>query len=82
MRKLFFMILTLSILSLSSFQVQAGQGNMKQALKALKKAENKLSKAKRNKGGHRAKALRLVRDAISEVKSGMKFAQKKGKKKR
>ena len=59
-----------------------GQPHMKAALKALKKAESELQKAKHNKGGHRVKALSLVRDAIKEVQAGGQHAKEKKKEKK
>ena len=49
----------------------APQVNMQAALKNLQQAHYDLTHANSNKGGHRAKALRLVEDAIAEVKRGI-----------
>lgn len=46
------------------------QPHMTAALAALESAKNNLERASADKGGHRARALDLVRDAISEVKKG------------
>jgi len=51
----------------------ADQPQMHSALASLKDAERHLEKATADKGGHRAKALELVRDAIREVKRGIAF---------
>ena len=53
-----------------------GQPHMKAALRALENAEAALIRSKHNKGGHRVKALRLVREAISEVKQGGRHAKR------
>ncbi|MBX7220586.1 MAG: twin-arginine translocation signal domain-containing protein [Blastocatellia bacterium] len=53
--------------------VKADQRNMHQALNALERAQRELRQATDDKGGHRAKALRLVDDAIAEVRQGMSF---------
>jgi hypothetical protein len=47
------------------------QPHMQNALTALENAKNSLEKATADKGGHRAKALDYVKDAISEVKKGI-----------
>ena len=52
------------------------QTHMQAALDALKQAEQHLQEAKHDKGGHRAKALALTRDAIKHVELGMKAGDK------
>jgi hypothetical protein len=47
------------------------QPHMQNALMALENAKESLEKATTDKGGHRAKALDYVRDAIKEVKKGI-----------
>lgn len=75
---------TLSLLSVSVLVVflaacvhprpaAADQPQMHSALASLKDAERHLEKATADKGGHRAKALELVRDAIREVKRGIAY---------
>lgn len=49
----------------------ADQPHMERAKLALESARNNLEKAKADKGGHRVKALDLVKDAISEVNKGI-----------
>lgn len=51
------------------------QPHMTAALTALESAQNNLQRATSDKGGHRGKALDLVRDAISEVRKGIEAAQ-------
>lgn len=51
------------------------QPHMTAALVALESAQNNLERATSDKGGHRAKALNFVRDAISEVKKGIDAAR-------
>ena len=48
---------------------------MQAALTALESAKNNLERARADKGGHRTKALDLVKDAISEVKKGIDAAR-------
>ena len=47
------------------------QPHMQNALNALESAKDNLNRATADKGGHRAKALDYVKDAISEVKKGI-----------
>lgn len=51
----------------------ADQPQMKAAHASLKDAERHLEKATTDKGGHRAKALELVREAIQEVNRGIVY---------
>jgi hypothetical protein len=47
------------------------QPHMQAALSALENAKDDLNRATADKGGHRAKAIDFVKDAISEVKKGI-----------
>jgi hypothetical protein len=49
----------------------ADQPHMMAALDALRTARSELLLAEHNKMGHRAEALRLVNQAIDEVREGM-----------
>lgn len=51
----------------------AAQPAMRAALEHLQAARRALAEASPDKGGHRAKALALVDDAIEEVREGMRF---------
>ena len=51
------------------------QPHMQAALDALESARTNLDKADADKGGHRAKAIDLVKDAIAEVKAGIEAAR-------
>ena len=53
------------------FKATADQPHMRNALNALENARDSLNKATADKGGHRAKALDYIRDAIEEVKKGI-----------
>jgi hypothetical protein len=55
--------------------VHADQPHMQAALDALQNAEHELSVAEDDKGGHRANALRLTRDAIVETRHGIEYAR-------
>lgn len=52
------------------------QPHMKAALESLQKAKEQLEKASSDKGGHRLKAIGLVKDAIEETKKGIAFDNK------
>jgi hypothetical protein len=49
------------------------QPNMQAAITELESAKERLEKATADKGGHRAKAIKLVKEAIVEVKEGIKW---------
>jgi len=51
------------------------QPHMQAALDALESARNNLDKANADKGGHRANAIQLVKDAIAEVRLGIQAAR-------
>jgi hypothetical protein len=56
---------------LSSSTVSPDQPHMSAALDHLKDARNNLARANADKGGHRAKAISLVDQAINEVTLGI-----------
>lgn len=62
--------------TLASSVIAEPQPNMQAALNSLRSAANSLEKADRDKGGHRAKALQLTRQAIDQVQAGIKFDNK------
>lgn len=51
----------------------ADQPHMQAALDALRLARRELDQATADKGGHRAKAIGLVNDAINQVEKGIQF---------
>ena len=51
-----------------------GQPKMQAALAALQHAQAEATAAEANKGGHRAKALELIQQAIDAVNAGMEYA--------
>jgi hypothetical protein len=53
----------------------AYQGHMWNALSDLQAAQNQLSLAVADKGGHRENAINLISQAIGEVKAGIAYAQ-------
>lgn len=55
----------------------AYQGNMEQAIAELRTALHSLREATPDKGGHKAKAVTLIEQAIGEVQAGIDFAARK-----
>ena len=51
------------------------QPHMTAALAALESAKNNLDRATSDKGGHRGRAIDIVKDAIDEVKKGIDAGQ-------
>ena len=51
------------------------QVHMRAALDALLSAQKHLDEAVADKGGHRAKAMGLVHDAVEEVRAGIEYAR-------
>ena len=70
-----FMIIFVCFVIFVGGRVSAGQSHMKAALDALRNARSELQMANSNKGGHRAKAINLINQAISEVKRGIEYAK-------
>jgi hypothetical protein len=70
------LIITLSI-STPNLAAQAShpeaQPQMRAALEHLQQAQKELEAASHDKGGHRSRAVSLVRQAIGEVKQGIEF---------
>ena len=58
-------------------QAQADQPHMEAALEALKNARRELNAATADKGGHRGKAIELVKEAMGEVEKGIEWAKKR-----
>ena len=56
--------------------IAQNQNNMRSALDHLVAADAFLAKANDNKGGHRVKARSLISLAITEVKAGIRFANR------
>jgi len=52
-------------------RASADQPHMQAALDHLRSAKAELKVAEHNKGGHRANALKLVNEAITEVEAGI-----------
>jgi len=54
-------------------QLSAAQPQMQAALRHLRSAKGDLNRATTDKGGHRARAIELVEQAISEVEKGIAY---------
>jgi hypothetical protein len=61
------------VAALPPTSAKADQPHMQAALDALRAAERQLKEATPDKGGHRVKALQLVRDAITQVEKGIEY---------
>ena len=72
--KIFLIIVVCSLFFVSG-RVSADQPHMRAALNALRNARSELQIASANKGGHRAKAIDLVNQAIRQVEKGIAYAQ-------
>ena len=69
---------TIGLLGASVNSASAYQGNMERALGSLHQALGELRQATANKGGHRARAMELVNQAIAETQAGVEFADEHG----
>jgi uncharacterized membrane protein (DUF106 family) len=67
------LLIATTLLLGTSSSALADQPRMKAALKALNNAEKQLEKASHDKGGHRIKALELIKEAKREVKKSIKY---------
>lgn len=65
---------TIVVMSLAPRYLYAEeQPHMQAALQHLREAAEQLQKADHDKGGHRAKALNLTRQAITQVEAGIQY---------
>ncbi len=65
--------LTFVIATGGNLALAEGQPHMREALETLRVARTQLDKADNDKGGHRAKAIGLVDQALEQVKLGIEF---------
>jgi hypothetical protein len=70
-------VATLGLLGASAKTADAYQGDMERALSSSL-ALSSLSESSANKGGHRARAMDLVQQAIDETQAGIEFADEHG----
>ena len=68
-------VAAMGLLGASAKSADAYQGNMEHALSALNQALASLRESTANKGGHRGRAMELVRQAIDETQAGIEFAE-------
>jgi hypothetical protein len=71
-------IASIGLLGATARSADAYQGNMERAISSLYEALGSLREATANKGGHRARAMELVRQAIDETQAGIEFADERG----
>jgi hypothetical protein len=77
MRILVVVLIAVAFIAGKSAAVSAApqQTHMEMALDALKSARTHLNEAEADKGGHRAKAIKLVDQAILHVNEGISYAK-------
>jgi hypothetical protein len=61
------------VVAQSSMPTAENQPHMSAALDHLQQAEKELEDASHDKGGHRVKALSLIKQAISQVQEGIQY---------
>jgi hypothetical protein len=71
-------VAAIGLLGASVKSADAYQGHMERALSSLQQALGSLRESTANKGGHRARAMDLVRQAIEETQAGVEFADEHG----
>src|SRR5271154_1961728 len=71
-------VAAIGVLGASAESASAYQGNMERALGSLHQALGSLRESTANKGGHRARAMELVQQAIAETQAGVEFADEHG----
>ena len=75
MKRILVPTLTLAVMvgGFTAGRAFADQPHMQAALDHLRAARSELQAASTDKGGHRARAIQLVNDAIREVEAGIAF---------
>lgn len=71
-------VAAIGLVGATAVSADAYQGNMERALSSLYQALGELRQATANKGGHRAKAMELVGEAIAQTQAGIEFADERG----
>ena len=71
-------VAAIGLLGATAKSAEAYQGNMERALSSLDEALVSLRESTANKGGHRARAMDLVRQAMDETQAGIAFADEHG----
>jgi acyl-CoA reductase-like NAD-dependent aldehyde dehydrogenase len=70
---MFTLVLTASSSFVAAQSVPERQPHMTAALEHLRQAQKELETATHDKGGHRVKALSLVKQAITHVEEGLRY---------
>lgn len=73
------MALSLMLFTAAHADAPKGHPEMHRALRALENTKHDLEKAAHDYDGHRAKALELTNQAISEVKEGLRYVKQEKK---
>jgi len=68
------LVLAVAVAAMGLQSIRADQPHMQNALTHLREARTALQRAEHNKGGHRARALEKVNQAIAEVEAGIAAA--------
>lgn len=71
-------VAAIGLVGATADSADAYQGNMDRALSSLYQALGEPRQATANKGGHRAKAMELVGEAIAQTQAGIEFADERG----
>lgn len=66
-----------AVVAASAQSATAYQGNMERAIGELEVALRSLREATPDKGGHRERAMELIRQAMDEVQAGIDYAARK-----
>lgn len=66
-------IVALAMTMFSGAALAERQPQMQAAIKNLEEAKANLQHASNDKGGHKGKAIRLINEAIEEVRAGIQF---------
>ena len=66
-----------AVVAASAQSATAYQGNMERAIGELEVALRSLREATPDKGGHRERAMELIRQAMIEVQAGIDYAARK-----
>ena len=71
-------VAAIGLLGATAKSAEAYQGNMERALSSLSEALDSLRESTANKGGHRGRAMDLIRQAMDETQAGIAFANEHG----
>lgn len=71
-------VAAIGLIGASVESANAYQGNMERALASLQDAFGSLRDSTPNKGGHRERAMDLIRQAMAETQAGIAFANQHG----